>query len=739
MTRNLSIFTILFRPNHHFLDIRLDKLRKKCYIKIEYIKGGKNMVVIYAEKRDMAEIIAQGLDKKYKKEKGYYSINYKGTVYFITWGTGHMCELWDFADYDASLKKWDLKNYPYFPETYKIKVKNEKRIKDQYKIVKELFNKADLIINATDADREGEVIFHWVYSSMKCKVPYKRLWLNTKASSGIKSAMDNLKTKEEMENFLQAGLCRAYADCAVGFNSTVYATKTFGSFVTTGRVQTPTLALIVNREDEILNFKPEEFWTLKGKFVTNKGTDYEGVCKKPAKFTDEKEAKKVLASLKGKNGKLKDYKEIEEKSNAPLLMDQDELQSQASARFKYSAKKTLDIAEALYNKKFITYPRTSCRYLPENMRDDVRKILHNLPSEYDQWVAGADNLNVKKPYFDDSQLDGEGHFALIPQEKPNLSKLTVEERNIYDLIVKSFIRIYYTAAVTKKVEIITSVDKTDFHTSGKYLQKAGWFAVDAMPKDKEVPAKKDIEPIQKTTVSLSKSKTTPPARYTDGTLVKAMKACGKELDDKEMINLMKGSGIGTVATRAATIDGLEKKQYIERKRGTIYPTVKGCEVIHKLNSPSLTTPLMTGEWEIMMQDVRDGKLTLEIFMKRVEKDTRKICSEISQIKGKISASPKTAASAATKSARSSIGKCPLCGGDVEAKDWGWGCSNWRQGCKFSLSNKIKEKKISEATAKKLVAGKKVTLKGFQGANGKYDAAISYNKEGKLNWEFKNNK
>ena len=696
------------------------------------------MITIFAEKPDMARRIASAMSSHLVKKPHFISLNYGGEDYAVTWGYGHLCELYDVKDYTEN-SKWNTDNYPFFPEEFQLKLKGginaqqTKSNKEHFAEIKKLFNSSEYIINATDADREGELIFAYVYQYMKCKKPWKRLWLNSTENNAIRTALANLKSSADMLPLQNAGKCRSEADWLIGINATVLSTLNFGGFknvMNVGRVQTPTLAFLVNRENEIQNFVSKPFWTVKGKFVTNKGEEYEGSLKIPERFDNKEDAINLINSLNKDSAYILRAEKKPERKKPPLLFDLNALQMQANSDFGFSAQKTLDIAQKLYEMQYITYPRTTSKYLPLDLKDTVYNVLDSFEGDYKTWAdkVKSTRLSVTKPYFDNSKV--ESHYAIIPTSKVP-SNLSPDEEKLYDLIAKSIIRIFYPDAIFNKTTIQTDVSKSIFITKGSSLQDMGWMEVGyKIKEDTTVPNLSDGEKVNTKSIFTHEGKTEPPKRYTDKTLLDIMETAGKLVDSEELRLLMKDSGLGTPATRAGIIEKLIKTGYVERNKKTLIPTEKGIYLIKNLPCEELKSPEMTGLWEKRINDVEKGKDNMESFIADIKKQTQNICNSITQTTTEKDVKPFVVQ-------ESDYGKCPLCGGNVIKTKWGYGCSNYSTTkCSFSISGTICGKKITPTIVKKLLTkGTTGKMDGFKSKAGKPFSMTLKLIDGKTEFEF----
>lgn len=681
------------------------------------------MIVIYAEKPDAANTIAKALDSNTKRNSGYFSATYKGKEYCVTWGFGHLCQLQDAADYNPELKKWTQSKYPFIPEQFRLKLKSGSGVSAQYSVVKNLFFKSEYIINATDADQEGELIFAYLYQYMNCYKKWKRLWLHSTTECHIREQMDKLLVPSKVYNLTQAARARSESDWLVGINATVCYTLKHNILMTLGRVQTPTLSIVVQREQDILSHKKEKYWIVKGKFVSESG-EYEGQIFEPKKFENLADAEKASRATHTRLGVITDMTVKREVKKPPLLYNLDTLQKEANKNFGFSAKKTLDLTQSLYEKHLCSYPRTDWRALPMDMKDYAERVVKSLDG-YDNFTKEIQTYDIGKPYFDVPE-SSDSHYAIIPTHKKP-ADITDDEAKIYKLLTDSLVRIYMPSGVIDKTKVITEVNGYKFESKGSKLLTAGWMAVNAMPKEELLPNLSNGETVRNKSSSIVEEETKPPKRFTDATLIEYMKTCGKQIEDKELSALIKDNGIGRSSTRAAIIEGLVTKKYIERKGKSIYPTDKGTQLIQKLNVDALKSPELTAQWECQIKDIREGKGNYDEFRKGIEQFTLDICGVIN----------KSAIKPASVVSDTGLGKCPLCGGDILKREWGYSCSNFKsKNCRFSISKEICGKAITEATVKKLLEGKLVSLKGFTSKQGKkFDAKLFLDKD-KVSFNFK---
>lgn len=596
--------------------------------------------LIIAEKPSVASDFAKVLGK-FKKIGNYYE-NDKA---IIASAIGHVVELYMPDDYDKKLKWWTLTTLPIIPD--KVRLKPIEKTQERFEELKELIHREDVseIINACDAGREGELIFTYLYELAKGKKPVKRLWMSSMTEDAIKDAFKHLKEDKEMVPLKNAAKCRSEADWLIGINGTRAVTgrmfgQKAGQIATVGRVQTPTLSLIHEREQEIKNFEPTDYWKITGEFKVSEGK-YEGTYQKPDfkkgdnehdrvdRIWEKEEAEKIIAEIKDeKEAKVNEEKK-RSKQIAPMLYDLTSLQREANSRFGMPAGITLKTAQSLYEKhKVLTYPRTDSKCLPEDYGKTVRQTLANTTGvleDYAQKVIDNDWINTgNKRIFDNKKVSD--HFAIIPTGTAP-KKLSDDEQKIFDMVSRRFIAAFYPAAEFDVTTRITEVKKHKFKTEGKVLAVPGWLEVhgkDTSSKE-HLPALSDEDgkppkaAVKKTT--LNEESTKPPARYSEATLLAAMESAGKFVEDEELAEAMKERGLGTPATRAQTIEHLIREKYVDREQRELIPTIKAENLMNFLKAVKidyLTSAALTGEWEFKLREIEHGRAKAEDFMLGVE-------------------------------------------------------------------------------------------------------------------------
>lgn len=699
------------------------------------------MITIYAEKPDVARKIAAAIgpivlsdgktvkyddlakyDKRLKAEftkQGYIPITWNGKETQVTWGYGHLCGLCDIVDYDPELKHWRDIDLPFVPAHYSIKVAGA--TSGQFNIVKKLFNKSDLIINATDWDREGELIFAYVYEAAKCKKPYKRVYYSSQNEKAFNEAFSKLVESKEVKNLENAGRSRSIADWLVGVNLTVAASLSGGAYkgvISIGRVQTPTLAMIVDRELAIRNFVSKTYYVPKATFTTSRGDTYIGEYSSKEKVEDKSKMDALVAGLTGKATVISVDKKTET-IGTPNLYSLGTLQMEANSKFGFAASKTLEIVQSLYEMGVVTYPRTNSAFLPEDYEPQAKSALQNLAkqSRYAEYLDGKP-IRFNKKYFDDSKV--ESHFAIVPTHVAPKSLNEAQEK-MYDLIARSLIMTIYPSAKVEKTKIVTEDNGVRFNTSGLTVVEKGWMEVGTPSKESIIPKVKKDEMV-KGSYEILEKKTEPPKRYTDKTLIAAMISADKDSDDKDIKSLseLNIKGIGTEATRAAIIDNLVGRGYIERTKKSIAATDKGIDVIQSLPIETLKSATLTAGWETRLADIANGKEDMNSFISDIEKATKEWCDTIKK--------DMKMTTVGTASRNTTTIRCPVCGKPLVKHNWGYGCSGYKEGCKFSISGTIAGKKLSDKQIESLVVkGSTSKISGFTSKAGKkFSAKLKLN-------------
>lgn len=701
--------------------------------------------LIIAEKPSVARDLAAVLGNFNNKE-GYLENN----DYVVTWAVGHLVTLADPEDYDEKYKKWLMDTLPIIPESFRLKP--IKKTAKQLKVIRDLTKRLDIsgLINSCDSGREGELIFRYIYHITGCRKPFKRLWLSETTPEAVKKAFAALLPGEKMDSLSHAAEARSQADWLIGMNATRAFTVKHNTLLSVGRVQTPTLALIVNREREIANFISETYWELYTTFRKTDGGTYQGKWFKDdeERFDSREYAAEVASKVEGENAVVTLLEEKNESEPPPMLFNLNDLQKEANRKYGMTASRTQEVAQELYEKKLLTYPRTDSRHITTELANTIKKRLQALTAipDYIPFVATLINAGIPgKRYVDNGKVSD--HTALLPTEtRPDFNTLSPEERNIYDLVARRFLAIFYPDAQYKKTSIITEAAGEKFKTIGRVELNAGWKALYATVQDKEKPEDDqnidhaDIilpiitrgEKVKASNTEIQEKKTKPPKRYTEASLLAAMEGAGRFLDDEELKEAIKSHGLGTPATRAATIERLLQVGYIERKNKSLIPTAKGSSLID-LVPEEIKSPEMTGRWEKTLADIEERKADPKEFMAGIIGLTRQIVDMV-----KNQNHPKQVVAGLSRE-REEIGKCPKCGRPVIENQKGYGCTGYKEGCKFVIWKEIAQKKITANQARTLLKkGKTGVIKGFKAREkqNKFDAALKLEEDGKVVFDFK---
>ena len=625
------------------------------------------MKVIIAEKPSVARDIAAVLDIKNSKD-GYI----EGRGCAITWAFGHLVTLQEPGEYDPALKRWALDTLPFVPSEFKLTLIKNRGVEKQFKIIEHLCQTADEIICATDAGREGELIFRYILAQAQCEAkPIRRLWLNSLTTEAIKEAFTDLKDGHDYDALYAAAKCRSESDWIVGLNSTRYYTVRHGRIGggknrvlwSIGRVQTPVLAMIVERDDTIDQFRPEPFWEL-----TTKYRDVVFKCTSK-RFDIQDKAQSKLEQIIDQPFSITGITPKQKKEQPPQLFDLTTLQREINKIHGLSAADTLNATQNLYEKKVVTYPRTDSRYLSQDMKPRIGQIFTKLKAIRAEQIAPLDlnNLPFSKRIIDDKKVTD--HHAIIPTGVIP-GGLGAHEQLVYETITTQFIAAFYPICLKNITTVTGSSNKVKFKASGTQVIDAGWTVLFTKKKatgEQTMPLfeKEESGPHKP---SLREGKTSPPKHFTENSLLGAMEAAGKFVDDDTMREALKERGIGTPATRAAIIETLLRRNYIRREKKQLRCTDMGRCLIALIQDPLLKSPEMTGEWEGKLKEIERGKLNADEFMNGIN----------DYIKELIKTSSTTPINA------KHWGNCPLCGQDVIKGKKAFGCANWKAGCPFVL-------------------------------------------------------
>ncbi len=690
------------------------------------------MKVCIAEKPSVAKEIAKILGATTKRD-GFY----EGNGYAVTYTFGHLCTLLEPKDYKPHWKSWDLNNLPMLPEKFLTKVTSNTGIEKQFKIIKQLFDKAEVVINCGDAGQEGELIQRWVINQAKYVGEVKRLWISSLTEEAIKEGFKNLASSKKYDNLYYAGFSRAIGDWLLGLNATRLYTVKFGGYkqvLSVGRVQTPTLAMLVDRYKEIENFTPQPYWELQ---TTYRNTLFHY---KDGRFTSKEDGQHLAEKVKVSDFEIVSITKKKGKETAPKLFDLTGLQVYCNNKFGFSADETLKIVQKLYEMKVVTYPRVDTTFLPNDLYPKISGILSKLHaySSLTQNLLGKKIRKTKK-VFDDSKVTD--HHAIIPTGIE--TNLQYNHQQVYDSITKRFIAVFYEDSEVSNTSIIAKIEDIPFKTSGKEILTQGWRVVfdnDKNSSKKPISGKGTLPSFTKGEKgphepSFLKKETKPPRNYTEASLLRAMETAGKQVDDDEMRELMKENGIGRPSTRASIIETLFRRKYIERKKKLVIPTQTGIQLINVIHNELLKSAELTGRWEKRLKEIERGEFNAASFIKNMKKMVDELVFEVRSNKAKvrishtISSNIKKEKSSKKKTIKKFVaGKaCPKCNkGTLLKGSKAYGCSEFKKSCDFKIPFKIYEKKISENQFIRLLdKGCTNNLKGFKTTNGSAEGLLRF--------------
>ena len=710
--------------------------------------------LVIAEKPSVARDLADALPGTFENHDSY--LESEDTV--ITFAVGHLVELIDPEDYDERFKKWRMADLPIVPEEFKLRPRDKKAEK-QLKVIHKLLQRDDVdrIVNACDAGREGELIFAYIYETSGVDKPVERLWISSMTKTAIKEGFESLRPGEQLRQLEAAARSRSEADWLVGMNATRAATirgrAWVGGVVSLGRVQTPTLALLVKREREIQAFVPEPYWLVHAQFDPRyEGLWFEG---DETRLKEAKRAEEIAAKVSGKDGVVESVERKEQSERAPLLYDLTSLQRDANRRFGFSARRTLQGAQSLYeDKKAITYPRTSSRWLSGDLVAQLKPTAATLQpiGEYAaaaRYVLGLQQLPLARVVNDSKVTD---HHAVIPTDvEHDVSRFSPDERRIFDLVARRFLAVFHPPARYARTTVVTLVEEERFRSRGKITLEAGWRGVYGLVSEADQAAQKqdeegenesaELPPLEQgqtikcAVAEVEAKETKPPPRYTEATLLSAMETAGKLIDDEELREAMKESGLGTPATRAETIETLIRREYIERGGKDLMPTPKGLQVITMLEEHPLTSPELTGSWEKRLTDIEHGEEDRSKFIGDIAEFTRATVEKIAELdKEKL------------RPERVELGPCPRCGAEtgeiIKENSKAYGCTSWKSreetGCGFVIWKRVAGRTLTPEIARQLLEeGKtKEVISGFRSRAGKpFRARLVLNDEGKVEFDF----
>lgn len=688
------------------------------------------MKVCIAEKPSVAREIAEVLGAT-KKMNGYI----EGNGYQVTWTFGHLCTLKEPNDYSEDWKRWSLASLPMIPPRFGIKLISNPTYEQQFKTIEELMQNAEMVINCGDAGQEGELIQRWVMQKAGCKCPVYRLWISSLTEEAIREGFQHLKEQSDFTKLYEAGLSRAIGDWLLGMNATRLYTLRYGQnrqVLSIGRVQTPTLALIVNRQAEIDNFKPEPYWELKTVYRNTTFSVTKG------KFTKKEEGEAFLEIVRQKEFTVTDISEKKGKEYAPRLFDLTSLQVECNKKFAFTADDTLKLIQSLYEKKVTTYPRVDTTFLSDDIYPKVPNTLNGLV-DYIDLTASLLKAKIRKDkrVFDNSKVTD--HHAIIPTGVP-ARNLTDNERKVYDLVVRRFIAAFYPDCEISTTTVLGKVDKVDFKVTGKQILKPGWRVVfgaeqkdsDAEPSDEEgvLPdfVKGESGPHKPT---LGEKWTQPPKPYTEATLLRAMETAGKLVDNDELRDALKENGIGRPSTRAAIIETLFKRNYIRKERKNLFPTATGVELIDTIQEELLKSAELTGLWEKKLRQIERGTYEARTFLEELKLMVHQVVINVlsdqtgrtitieqaapekpqaeKEPKGKKTRKPRAKKEKTAGQPESTTVPakpvCPICKkGSILRGKTAYGCSEYKDGCTFRMDYATYGEGLSDEELVKVISG-----------------------------------
>lgn len=725
---------------------------------MKLVVRSKIMKLIIAEKPDQGMTLASIF--KMKKNQGYVEI-LPNEIFpngaYVTWAVGHLCQLVQPEKYETGWKKWSLDTLPIIPNQFEYEVTKDKA--KQFAIIKKLILDPRIteIIHAGDAGREGELIIRNILRLTKCKKPMQRLWISSLTPKAIKEGFLSLLNEAETRNLYYEAYTRACADWVVGMNasrlySLLLQKRGFSDVFSVGRVQTPTLALIVKREHEIENFVSEPFWEVQAQFDFDK-KKFLGKWEKDgeSRIKTKELAEKIAAFCRDKPAEIAEVKAEKKEFLSPLFYNLSALQAEANRKFKFPPKKTLDVLQKLYQKGIVSYPRSDSRYVTQGEAEtfpEILKKIERIPEYQTLFPLPVQSIVSNKRFVNDKKVTD--HYAIIPTEQvPPMERLNSDEKILYDMVVRSLIAAHYGKAVTEYTTVTTLVDgRAQFISKGKVELEEGWRVVlPQKEKDSEqvLPLLQQGDQGKVKKVEVKESSTQPPKRYTEGQLITLMKSAGKHIEDKELEKvLMKTEGLGTEATRAGIITMLKDRNYIDINKNLVYATSKAKILIGAIGSQILASPEMTAKWEKRLKEISEGSASPKQFMEQTNKMVAYLINAAATEAGQwefTEEDQEQFVPRQTKQKRATkLGKCKKCDGSVIDKGKFYGCSNFsKTKCDFTISKKLMGKSITQQTIKKLLKdGVTDVIEGFSGKEKPFNARLTWDeKEDKLKFSFEN--
>lgn len=733
--------------------------------------------LIIAEKPSVGTDLANALPGAFKKHGSKNAGYLESDEYVIAWAVGHLVTLAEPEDYDEKLKRWKFDDLPIVPEQFKLKPRDAKSTK-QLNVLHKLLVREDVdqVINACDAGREGELIFAYIFGTVDWgegnePKPVERLWISSMTKKAIKDGFEELRPAEQLASLEDAARSRSEADWLVGMNATRAATLRgrawVGGVVSLGRVQTPTLALMVKREREIQAFTPEPYWLVHGTFESPSRAGYTGLWysteleekqeteRDQSRIKKEAQANGIVEAVSGAEGTIVKAERKKQTERAPLLYDLTSLQREANSRFGFSARRTLSAAQSLYeSKKALTYPRTSSRYISGDMVPQLVPIAETLLPfrEYGEFAQNVIDLfgsGSEVPLsriVNDERVDD--HHAIIPTDvEHDTSEYSEDEQKIFDLVVKRFLAVFHPPAKYARTLVVTQVEDEHFRTRGKITVEAGWRAIYGVEPDEpkaqdedskeggELPELEEGMKVGCAEATLEAKETKPPPRYNEATLLSAMETAGKFVDEDELREAMKAGGLGTPATRAEIIETLIRREYIERGGRELMPTPKGLQVVNMLDGHALTRPDLTGEWEHRLLEIEQGSGDRQGFIDGIAAFAKETVDRIEALDAE-----------KLRPERVELGPCPRCGDEtgeiIKENSKAYGCTSWKNreetGCGFVVWKRVAGRTITPELARQLLENGKTkeVVSGFRSKAGKpFRARLVLNDEDQVEFDF----
>ena len=706
------------------------------------------MKVCIAEKPSVAREIAMVIGAKAKKD-GYY----EGNGYQVTWTFGHFCTLREPDDYRPEWKRWSLYDLPMLPEKYGIKLMNDAGVKKQFNIIKQLLNNAEEVINCGDAGQEGEVIQRWVLTEAKYNKPFKRLWISSLTEDAIRQGFAKLKPGSDFDLLYQAGKSRAIGDWLLGLNATRLFTLKYANgsrqTLSIGRVQTPTLAMIVNRHHEIANFVPQPYWELKTVYRDTVFSSTNG------RFQKEEDAQKIMEAIKEAELTITDVETKKGTESAPKLFDLTSLQIECNNKHGMSADETLKTVQSLYEKKVVSYPRVDTTFLPDDIYPKIPGILQGL-NNYRNEVAPLLQSKIRKTkkVFNNNKVTD--HHAIIPTGA-SAGNLYGREADVFDIITRRFIAAFYPDCIVSNTTVMAESAGYTFRVKGKQILDPGWRVLYGAEdvKSSDAPTGKEGENKDEEEAAgvlphfekgehgphepmLDRKMTNPHKEYTEATLLRAMETAGKQVENDELKEALKENGIGRPSTRAAIIETLFKRQYIRKDKKKIVPTQMGIDLIGVIRNQTLKSAEMTGQWERKLRQIEGGEFKAADFLKELQDFVISLVQEVKYDKATVTLEPakeeaktapakkKTTSSKKETAPTKGLGNCPACKeGHILKGSKAYGCIRFKEGCRFLIPIEQQGKQLTEKQVQALLSkGKTPVIKGFKNEQGEsFDATL----------------